>query len=112
MNENHNVLQSVNWEYGMLLTPEHMLRQERYIDSTFLWGLRYCTQAYGLVGAGPRVETAERGAARNDPVVELLDDGEELKVSVSQCRGVSSSGDLIDINPTHAVHQIFPRQEI
>jgi hypothetical protein len=96
----------------MLLTPDHLLRQERYIDSTFLWVLRYCTQAYGLIGAGPRVEPAERGAAKNDPAVEVLDDGEELKVSVSQCRGVSSSGDLIDISPSRAVHQTFPKREL
>jgi hypothetical protein len=112
MNDNHIDLESVNWEYGMLLTPDHLLRQERYIDSTFLWVLRYCTQAYGLIGAGPRVEPAERGAAKHDPIVEVLDDGEELKVSVSQCRGVSSSGDLIDIGPSHAVHQTFAKREL
>jgi hypothetical protein len=112
MNDNHIDLQSVNWEYGMLLTPDHLLRQERYIDSTFLWVLRYCTQAYGLIGAGPRVEPAERGAAKHDPVVEVVDDGGEMKVSVSQCRGVSSSGDIIDITPSRAVHQTFPRREL
>jgi hypothetical protein len=112
MNDNHIDLHSVNWAYGMLLTPEHLLRQERYIDSTFLWVLRYCTQVYGLIGAGPRVEPAERGAAKHDPVVEVVDDGEELKVSVSQCRGISASGDLIDIGPSRAVHQTFPRREL
>jgi hypothetical protein len=112
MNDNHIDLQSVNWEYGMLLTPDHLLRQERYIDSAFLWVLRYCTQAYGLIGAGPRVEPAERGAAKYDPMVEVLDDGEGLKLSVSQCRGVSSSGDIIDISPSHAVHQTVPRREL
>lgn len=112
MNDNHIDLQSVNWEYGMLLSPEHLLRQERYIDSTFLWVLRYCTQAYGLIGAGPRVESAERGAAKHDPVVEVVDDGDEMKVSVSQCRGVSPSGDIIDISPSCAVHQTFPRREL
>ena len=46
----------------MLLTPEHFLRQEAYIDSALLWVLRYATNAYGLVGGGARV--AEVNAVR------------------------------------------------
>ena len=38
-------LSSVNWEHGMLLTPDHFLRQERYYDSALLWMLRFCTCA-------------------------------------------------------------------
>jgi len=48
-------LTTVNWEHGMLLTPEHFLRQERYMDSALLWVLRYATSHYGLVGGGARV---------------------------------------------------------
>jgi predicted component of type VI protein secretion system len=105
-------LRSVHWEHGMLLTPEHFLRQERYIDSTLLWMLRYGTQTYGLVGAGARVEPAERGAARYDPVVDVLDDGEVVKVSVSQCWGLSWAGDIIEIDPSQAVHQSFPKRDL
>lgn len=112
MNDNEVDLRSVNWEHGMLLTPEHLLRQERYFDSTQLWVLRYCTQAYGLVGAGPRSEPAERGAAKYDPIIDIDDDENVVKVSVSQCRGLSPSGDIIDIDPSYAVHQSFSKQEL
>src|SRR5208282_3056556 len=53
-------LNSVNWEHGMLLTPDHFVRQERYFDSSLLWILRYATNSYGLVGGGPRLPEDER----------------------------------------------------
>jgi hypothetical protein len=111
MHNNDIDLRSVHWEHGMLLTPEHFLRQERYIDSTLLWLLRYGTQAYGLVGAGPRAEPAARGAATYDPVIDVHDDEDIVKVSVSQCRGLSASGDMIDIDPSCAIHQSFPKRD-
>jgi hypothetical protein len=112
MNDKEIDLRSVNWERGMLLTPEHFLRQERYVESLFAWVLRYAVESYGLVGAGPRTAPTERGAVSHDPVVSVHDDGVTLKVSVTQCRGISPSGDIIDINPAHAVHQSFPRKEL
>ncbi len=112
MNENDIDLRSVNWEYGMLLTPEHFERQERYIDSGLLWLLRFATNAHGLVGAGPRVASAERGAAKHDPIVDLHEDETSLKVAVSQCRGLSPSGDIIDIDPSQPVEVSIPKQEL
>src|ERR1700742_4315644 len=112
MNDRDIDLGSVNGGRGMLLTPEHVLPQERYIDSLFPWVLRYATESYGLVGAGPRVEPAERGAVKHDPVVSIYNEGETVKVSVTQCRGISPSGDIIDIDPTHAIHQSFSKKEI
>lgn len=53
MNSDDLKLSSVNFEHGMLLTPDHFLRQERYFDSMLLWVLRYTTNAYGLVGVVP-----------------------------------------------------------
>ena len=53
-------LRSVNWSQGMFLTPDHFLRQERYVDSLLLWLLRYSMPAHGLLGGGPRVEASER----------------------------------------------------
>jgi hypothetical protein len=105
-------LRSVHWEHGMLLTPEHFLRQERYVDSTLLWLLRYGTPVYGLVGTGPRVEPAVRGAATYDPVIDVHDHADVVKVSVSQCRGLSAAGDIIDIDPSCAVHQSFPKRDL
>jgi hypothetical protein len=111
MNDNYVDLRSVNWEHGMLLTPEHFLRQERYVDSLLLWVLRYCTGAHGLVGAGGRAEPSERGSAKHDPAIDAHDDGgEEIKVSVTQCRGITRYGDIIDIDSSNALHASFPKQ--
>src|SRR5437868_9495482 len=69
-------LSSVNWEHGMLLSPDHFLRQERYVDSSLLWILRYATDSHGLVGGGPRVANSERGAVRHDPVFLVDEDAD------------------------------------
>src|SRR5262245_9060347 len=87
----------------MFVTPDHFLRQERYIDSLATWLLRNCTDIYGLVGGGPRVPAAERGAAKHDPIVDIYEDDESLRVTVSQCRGLSPGGDLIEVDPAHAI---------
>lgn len=102
-------LSSVNWEHGMLLTPEHFLRQERYFDSGFLWILRYATNAYGLVGGGPRLSENERGAVRHDPIV-VVEQGEDgVRISVTQCRGLTPAGCIVDVDPEHPVHAQFPK---
>lgn len=111
MNDKDINLSSVHWTQGMLLTPEHFTRQEQYFDSALLWLARFATDAYGLVGIGARGDAAERGAARHDPVVSAEDDGESLKVSLTQCRGISPSGDIIEIDPSNPLHQSFPKRE-
>jgi hypothetical protein len=112
MNSSDLKLRSVNWEHGMLLTPDHFLRQERYFDSLFLWTLRYMTNARGLVGPGPRVPENEIGAARYDPVVSLHEDEEQLTITVSQCRGVTAAGCIIDIDPSSPVSRSFPKTDL
>jgi len=67
----------------MLLSPDHFLRQETYVDSALLWMVRYATDAYGLVGGGPRVPDSERGAIRHDPVVLLEDETDAVRVAVT-----------------------------
>ncbi len=105
-------LSSVNWEHGMLLTPDHFLRQERYYDSALLWALRYCTSAYGLVGGGARLPEAERGAVRHDPVVALDEDEQNVSIAVTQCRGLTPAGCIIEIDPEHPVRRTFPKAEL
>jgi hypothetical protein len=105
-------LRSVNWSQGMFLTPDHFLRQERYVDSVVMWLLRYSLPTYGLVGGGPRVEPAERGAPKFDPVVEVDDTGEVLKVTVTQCRGITPGGLFIDVQPAHPLNASFSKREI
>ena len=105
-------LRSVNWSQGMFLTPDHFLRQDRYVDSLMLWLLRYASAVQGLIGGGPRVEPSQRGAGKFDPVVEFDDSGETLKVTVSQCRGVTPGGLLIDVQPGRAINASFPKREL
>jgi hypothetical protein len=112
MNSSDLKLRSVNWEHGMLLTPDHFLRQERYFDSLFLWTLRYMTNARGLVGPGPRVSENEIGAARYDPVVSLHEDEEQLTITVSQCRGITAAGCIVDIDPSSPVSRSFPKSDL
>lgn len=91
-------LRSVNWEHGMLLTPDHFLRQERYLESAAAWATRYLASADGLIGGGVRLPTTELGAVRYDPIVVLQEDNERLRITVSQCRGLTPSGLAIDID--------------
>jgi hypothetical protein len=105
-------LNSVNWEHGMLLTPEHFLRQERYFDSAILWMLRYGGPTFGLVGGGPRLAEAERGAVRHDPVVTVDEDEEQVSISVTQCRALTPGGVIVEIDPDHAIHRGFPKTEL
>jgi hypothetical protein len=102
-------LSAVNWEHGMLLTPEHFLRLERYFDSTLLWMLRYTSNAYGLIGGGPRLPESERGAVRHDPIVVVNEDEEAISISITQCRGLTRGGCIIDIDPEHPLRQRFAK---
>lgn len=112
MKQDDVTLSSVNWEHGMLLTPEHFLRQEAYIDSALLWVLRYTSNAYGLVGGGPRVAESERGAVRHDPIVVVDEDSELLRLSVTQCRGLSPAGSIVEIDPEHPLHCQISKAEL
>jgi len=105
-------LSSVNWEHGMLLTPEHFVRQEQYFESGLLWVLRYATNAYGLVGGGPRLSEDERGAVRHDPIVVVEQDEEGVKISVTQCRGITPAGCIIEVDPEHPLHAQFPKTSV
>jgi hypothetical protein len=105
-------LRSVNWTQGMFLTPDHFLRQERYVDSLVLWLMRFGLDEAGLVGGGPRVESSERGAARFDPIVDVDDSSDTLKVSVTQCRGITRSGVIVDVDPSRPVQASFSKREL
>jgi hypothetical protein len=112
MNSDDIKLGSVNWQHGMLLTPDHFLRQERYLDSALLWMLRYATNAFGLVGGGPRLAEAERGAVRHDPIVALDEDADALRLSVTQCRGLTPAGCIVEIDPQHPLQGRVPKSEL
>ena len=103
---------SVNWVEGLFLTPEHFVREERYVDSLFLWLARYAVSSFGLVGGGPRVEQSERGAARFDPIVDIDDDGETLRVTITQARGITPGGLPVEVVPSHPVRASFSKKEL
>jgi hypothetical protein len=102
-------LRSVNWQHGMLLSPQHFIRQEQYIDALVLWMLRYTGSAHGLVGGGPRLVESERGAVRHDPIVIVEEDEATIGISITQARGITPCGRIIEIQPDHPVSQRFPK---
>lgn len=103
---------AVNWEFGMLVTPDHFLRQERYLESNLLWMLRYVTDSFGLIGSGPRLPESEFGAVRHDPIVTLSEDEHTLRVTVSQCRGLTATGTPVEITSDNAVYQVFDKSDL
>lgn len=105
-------LTSVNWEHGMLLTPDHFLRQEQYVDSLVLWLLRFSSIAHGLVGGGPRLPESERGAVRHDPIIALEEDTDSIGISVSQARGITPDGHIVEIQPEFPVNARFSKEEL
>lgn len=112
MSESNGRTRSVNWMTGMLLTPEHFLRQDNYIDSSFEWLLRYCIPAMGLVGGGVRLESGQRGLAGFDPKLEVEDDGTTVRVTVLQARGVTPIGEAIDIAGADAINGEFRKGDL
>jgi hypothetical protein len=105
-------LRSVNWSQGMFLTPDHFVRQERYFDSALLWAVRYATATAGLIGGGPRVNPSERGAASFDPIVDVDDSGDALKIAVTQCRGMTAGGAFVEVEPMNGLTASFPKREL
>ena len=100
---------SVNWITGMLLTPEHFLRQDDYIDEALGWVLRHCVAGVGLVGGGVRLESGRRGLAGFDPKVDVSDDGSTVRIAVLQARGITPSGEMVDIASGDAIHAEFAK---
>jgi hypothetical protein len=105
-------LNSVNWEHGMLLSPDHFIRQEQYVDSLVLWALRYMNVGHGLIGGGARLQESERGSVRHDPIVVIDEDEETIGISVTQTRGLTAGGGIIDIQPDCPVSRRFTKEEL
>jgi hypothetical protein len=112
MNQNDVRHNAVNWEFGMLVTPEHFLRQERFYEASLLWMLRYTRDSFGLIGGGPRLPESEFGAVRHDPVVTLTEDEQALRITVTQCRGLTVSGTPVDIGPEFPLYREFSKSDL
>ncbi|HMF53342.1 MAG TPA: type VI secretion system baseplate subunit TssK, partial [Edaphobacter sp.] len=98
--------------HGMLLTPDHFLRQERYLESLVAWGLRYLTNDSGLVGAGVRLPDMDLGAIRMDPEVTLHELAASLDISVARARGITPSGIMIDIETAGTLSTRFDKEQL
>ena len=105
-------LRSVNWEHGMLLTPDHFLRQEMYLESLNAWGMRYLLHGSGLVGGGVRLPESDLGTVRHDPEVLLNETAEYLDVSVNRARGVTPAGFIVDVETSGTVSVRFSKNEL
>lgn len=105
-------LRSVNWEHGMLLTPEHFLRQERYLESLCAWGMQYLSTATGLVGGGLRLPESDLGTVRFDPEVSLHEMPEYLEVSVARARGVTPGGGIVEVEASGAISTRFAKEQL
>lgn len=103
---------AVHWEFGMLVTPEHFLRQEQFLESTMLWMLRYAQDGFGLIGGGPRLSESEFGAVRHDPVVTLYEDEQKLRITITQCRGLTMAGTPVEIAPDYPLQQEFEKADL
>ena len=103
---------AVNWEFGMLVTPDHFLRQERFHEASLLWMLRYTSRDFGLVGGGMRLSEAQSGTVRHDPIVQLAEDDDSLQITVSQCRGMTPAGTPMEITPEKPVTRRFAKSEL
>ena len=112
MNANDARHNAVNWEFGMLVTPEHFLRQERFYEATMLWMLRYAHDSFGLIGGGPRLPESEFGAVRHDPIVTLSEDEHTLSITVTQCRGLTMAGTPVEITSDYPLHQEFSKVDL
>ena len=105
-------LRSVNWEHGMLLTPEHFLRQERYLESISSWALRYLVPGSGLIGGGIRLPESDLGTVRYDPEVSLAESPENLDLSVKRTRGVTASGLVVDVETVGTLSARIPKEQL
>ncbi len=105
-------LRSVNWEHGMLLTPEHFLRQEQYLESLSAWSLRYLAAGNGLVGGGVRIPESDLGTVRFDPEVTLSETAEHLDISVSRARGITPAGTIVDVETAGSISNRFLKEQL
>lgn len=112
MNPNDVRHNAVNWEFGMLVAPAHFLRQERFYEASMLWTLRYAHNGFGLIGGGPRLPESEFGAVRHDPVIAISEDEHTLRISISQCRGLSAAGTPVEIGADHPLHSEFNKADL
>jgi len=90
--ENFN-LWSVNWKDGMLVSQKHLKEQERYFEELLRWVLFHLPYEYGLIKNPLQI---------GDPLqLDLVQEGDLLKVSLRNCTAVTPAGELIYVTDTN-----------
>ena len=112
MRQDEQSFRSVNWTTGPLLTPEHFLQQDRHNEELVVWLLRYCVPVSPLVGGGVRLDVVEQGLAKLDPKIDLVNDGDRLRVSVLRARAITPSGELIDVDESRPIDVQVNRSDL
>jgi hypothetical protein len=102
-------LKSVNWLTGMLLTPQHFERQDRFVEESARWVVRHALPHAGLVGGGLRADPRATNLAQFDPQLEVEDDGETVRLALLFARGVTPAGDVVDVAEPDIVRVDVPR---
>jgi hypothetical protein len=92
-------LWSVNWKDGMLVSQRHLLQQEKYFEELVRWMLYHLPGGYGLV---------KNYLHMGDPLeLDLVLEGDILRVTLTSCVAVTSAGHLIYVTPTNQGQEII-----
>lgn len=83
-------LYSVNWQDGMLLTQEHLRRQERYFEELIRRSGVPQGDGYGLVRFG--------GSSRVPLTLNASMSGDRLRVELVHCQAITPGGYIIHIS--------------
>ncbi|MCK5125865.1 MAG: hypothetical protein KAR42_06385 [candidate division Zixibacteria bacterium] len=89
-------LLSVNWQDGMLISREHLARQESYFEELTRWHALNASDCYGLV----RKSHSGQGAL----TLNISLSGNRLRVEIVRCHAVMPNGNLIHIEGEYVVH--------
>jgi hypothetical protein len=112
VSERDEYLRSVNWTTGMLLTPQHFLRQDNFVEEQLAWLVRYCLPGSGLVGGGVRLEAGEQVLGKHDPKIELQNSADGLSIAVQRARGLTPAGEVIEVDESRVVRASFSRADL
>src|SRR5436190_20544701 len=96
MNSDPVDLRRVHWFEGLFLKPEHFRRQDGFAESLALWGARYGSALFGLVGPGPRPPSDPADAFSSGRIRTVPQNG-GTAASVERVRGLTPAGAWIDV---------------
>ncbi len=84
---------SVNWVDGMLVTQQHLKDQEKYFEELTRWYALQSGDRYGL--------TKKSSSGKPALSMNLVKNGNRLRVEVSRCQAITPDGFIIEINESN-----------